>query len=189
MADEVYKVLQTFRVKFLALFKELTTKNNPSGPPARASDIAEGTALGIASFPLSLGYFQTAVLRPLRITSNKRIIAPLFGGLSVVLSASLSSLVLVYYVDFSRNLKSRAFEFHKMKLDSYFPSFELNFKKPDILLYCIGSVAIFKAFGGRFRSVLPSSLIHPGSFARASLPASSQLYASDVVRMKLNQLG
>lgn len=189
MADEVDKVLQTFRVKLLDFFRELTTKDEQSGPRVRASDIAEGTALGMASFPLTLGYVQTAILRPLRMTSNKKIIAPLFGGLSVALSASLSSLVFVYYIDYSRHVKSRAFDLYKKQFDDFFPSFEFNFKKQDILLYCIGSVTVFKAFGGHFRSVLPSSLIHPGSFARVSLPAASQLYATNVAKTKLTQLG
>lgn len=189
MADEVDKVWQTFRDKLNKLLKELAAKNESSGPAIRASDIAEGTLLGVAAFPLTIGSLQTAVFRPLRLTSNKYFIAPLFGSLSVAISASISSLVFVYYVDYSRHATSRVFENYKRKLDSCIPSFKYTFQKSDLLLYSACSMVVFKAFGGRFRSVLPSSLIHPGSFARVSLSANSQSYASDVAKMKLNQLG
>ena len=48
---------------------------------------------------------------------------------------------------------------------------------------------MYKIFGGRFRSVLPSSLIHPGAFAKRYIPAKGKRYASDGVKRKLALMG
>ena len=40
-----------------------------------------------------------------------------------------------------------------------------------------------------FRSVLPSSLIHAGAFARRYIPAKGKKYATDEVKQKLALLG
>jgi hypothetical protein len=190
MANEfLKKVLESLRAKSKEILDELSLKREKDGRLVRACDIAEAAVLSIAVFPLSIGYLQTAVFRPLRITNNKRLIGPVFGCFSVAFSGSLASLLFVLYVNVSKDISNRAFESHKQKLDSLFSPFQYTYNHHDLMLYAIGSMVAFKAFGGRFRSVLPSSLVHPGAFARMSLPAPSQMYASDAAREKLTKLG
>lgn len=190
MADEfLKKVLESFRAKSKEILNDFRLKRKENGRPVRACDIAEATVLSVAAFPLSIGYLQTAIFRPLRITNNRRLIGPVFGVFSVAFSGSIASLLFVLYVNFSKDISTRAFESYKQKLESLVPTIQYSYSHYDLLLYSLGSVMLFKAFGGRFRSVLPSSLVHPGAFARVSLPAPGQLYASDATREKLTKLG
>ncbi|KXJ08662.1 uncharacterized protein LOC110248478 [Exaiptasia diaphana] len=190
MADEVWKLLDTVCKKLRGILEEVTTNEKSNGRPVRGSDFVEATVLGVTAFPVTIGYLQTAVFRPLRITSNKRVIGSVFGSLSVAISGCVASVLFVSYINLSRNITPRMFEFHKRDFDAYLPVIEYkSFKSSDILLYCAGSMAVFKAFGGRFRAVLPSSLIHPGSFARACIPANSQSYASHIAKEQLTRLG
>ena len=55
----------------------------------------------------------------------------------------------------------------------------------DIPLCGVGTLVLYKIFGGRFRSVLPRSLIHPGAFAKRFIPAKGKRYASDGAKRKL----
>lgn len=183
------KVLESFRAKSKEILNDFRLKRKENGRPVRACDIAEATVLSVAAFPLSIGYLQTAIFRPLRITNNRRLIGPVFGVFSVAFSGSIASLLFVLYVNFSKDISTRAFESYKQKLESLVPTIQYSYSHYDLLLYSLGSVMLFKAFGGRFRSVLPSSLVHPGAFARVSLPAPGQLYASDATREKLTKLG
>lgn len=39
--------------------------------------------------------------------------------------------------------------------------------------FVVGAAAVFRALGGRYRSVLPSDVLHPGAHAHASVPATT----------------
>jgi hypothetical protein len=64
----------------------------------------------------------------------------------------------------------------------------LPFTKRQISVWVIGVVA-FKAMGGRFLSIAPSSYTSPGSFARLSTPAKSTSYATANERDAVRKIG
>ena len=51
------------------------------------------------------------------------------------------------------------------------------------------ALGVFVAVGGRFRAVAPSSLWHPGAFARGSVPARGAAYAGSSQKEALNDFG
>lgn len=57
----------------------------------------------------------------------------------------------------------------------------------DMLVDALLGVALFKAMGGRFRSVMPSDLARVGAIARESLPAAGVEYASEANRLELTR--
>ena len=77
------------------------------------------------------------------------------------------------------------------KLHSWAPNrtVEIAICSRDIPICGVCSLVVFKLLGGRLRSVLPSSLIHPGAFARRYIPAKGKKYATDGVKQKLALLG
>ncbi|PFX14168.1 hypothetical protein AWC38_SpisGene21700 [Stylophora pistillata] len=60
----------------------------------------------------------------------------------------------------------------------------ISVRPEDVPLCGFGSLVVIKILGGRFRSVLPSSLTHPGAFARKYIPAKGQDYASAAEKLK-----
>ena len=61
---------------------------------------------------------------------------------------------------------------------------EIAVRSRDIPICGVISLVVFKLLGGRLRSVLPNSLIHPGAFARRYIPAKGKKYAADEVKQK-----
>ncbi|EDO46360.1 predicted protein [Nematostella vectensis] len=189
MADELEKFLRRFQNHSKQIWAKLKAKGNKKAKRVRASDIVEASVLSAASFPLCLGVIQNTVFRPLRLTSHIRILAPACGAISVAVSGAISSLVFITYTEKSKDAKDRYFESHKSQFDSYFRTIRYSYSPMDIAVCVVGSLFVFKTLGGRFRSVLPSSLLHAGAFAKVSLPAVSKLYASDTTKRKLVKLG
>ena len=148
------------------------------------------TAISGMTFPLCLGTFQSAVFRPLRITSNLRIVSLFCGSVSVAIAGGASSLVFLSSVILFRENEDSS---GKKAAGSVHSQGDLNMTvkicPKDAMLYGVASLVVFKIFGGKFRMVLPSSLFHPGAFARAFIRAKGQSYASDTVKQKLTSLG
>ncbi|KAK9834883.1 hypothetical protein WJX81_006337 [Elliptochloris bilobata] len=61
-------------------------------------------------------------------------------------------------------------------------------RRKDLVLDALMGVVLFKALGGRFRSLLPSDLFWPGAMAMESLPAPSAKYAASEHRGELFRL-
>lgn len=98
----------------------------------------------------------------------------------------ISSSVLVEEKEWHRILPSKLYAYVH-SLNQY--SLAISVRPEDVPLCGFGSLVVFKILGGRFRSVLPSSLLHPGAFARKYIPAKGQDYASAAVKKRLRLLG
>ena len=148
------------------------------------------TVAGI-TFPVFLGCLQTGIFRPLRISSNL-LFAPVCGCISVFISGGCASLLLLSSFSFIGKNDWHETSLEKRQGYVHVPneySLAISVRPADVPLCGFGSLIVFRILGGRFRSVLPSSLIHPGAFARKYIPAKGQNYASATVRRRLRLLG
>ncbi|KAL9962377.1 hypothetical protein ACROYT_G031473 [Oculina patagonica] len=193
MADGfVEKALQKARVLGVKIRRRVLLTE---GKSTRVDDIdvALSSTLGGITFPLCLGAFQTGIFRPLRITSNLRLIGSVCGGISLFISGSTASLAFLSSIIVLKEANGSSMRVLKDKLDSFVPikrcSISISVCYKDVPLYGFASLVVFKLLGGKFRSVLPSNLIHPGAFARSYIPAKGQNYASNAVKQKLGSLG
>ena len=139
---------------------------------------------------LCLGVLQTGLFRPLssvRITSNRRFIGSAFATVSLVVSGSTASAVFLSSIVLFKEIKGSSFRILTEKLHSLMPNTTVDVAvcSRDIPLCGVASLLVYKIFDGRFRSVLPSSLIHPGAFAKRFILAKGKRYASDGVKRKL----
>jgi hypothetical protein len=129
-----------------------------------SSDLLTTTAVGAVTFPTVLALTQTAIFKPLRITCASRL-APIFGGLSVSLAGFTASFAAIKaYSLIQDSLKGET-------RDNFSTGKPLSFSAPELVISTVSSVVIFRALGGRFSSVLPSHLFHPGAFAVERVPA------------------
>ena len=157
------------------------------------ADVALSSGLGIMTFPLCLGVLQTGVFRPLRMTSNIRVIGSFCGGISVLISGGAASLAFLYSTVMLKQVKDNSVKVFVEKFLSFVPvercSFDISVCSKDITLYGFASLFAFKLLGRKFRSVLPNNLICPGAFAKRDIPAKGQNYASNAVKQKHTLLG
>ena len=186
MAEEKLKAL--LRSCLDKIMLQIHSVGKPSASKVSVYELLGATVCGAASFPLCLGIFQTTIFRPVRYTCNRRL-AQVFGCISVALSSSISTIVFLLYPQLVRNIPERQTFSLKDRCCHYLPKLReevsCTFTGSHIPLFVGSNVIVFKAVGGRFRSVLPSSLLHPGAFARTSFPASSHNYASSFIKQKL----
>ena len=139
----------------------LTTDLQPS---LASRELLATTAVGAVTFPTVLALAQTAIFKPLRITCASRL-APIFGGLSVSLAGFTASFVAIKaYSLIQDSLRGET-------MDNFSTGKPLSFSTPELVVSTVSSVVIFRALGGRFSSVLPSHLFHPGAFAVERVPA------------------
>ena len=139
----------------------LTTDLHPS---LDSSELLATTAVGAVTFPTVLALAQTAVFKPLRITCAGRL-APIFGGLSVSLAGFTASFAAIKaYSLVQDSLRDK-------NGDNIGTRKPLSFSTPELVISTVSSVVVFRALGGRFSSVLPSHLFHPGAFAVERVPA------------------
>ena len=193
MADEfVEKALLKARVLGLKIRTRIISTEGKS-IEVNLADVALSTGVGIMTFPLCLGALQTGVFRPLRMTSNIRVIASFCGGLSVLIAGSTASLVFLSSAVMLKQVEDNSVKVLVEKFLSFVPvercSIALSVCSKDIPLYGFASLFVFKLLGGKFRSVLPSNLIYPGAFATGYIPAKGQNYASNAAKQKLTFLG
>lgn len=150
-------------------------------------EIVAATAVGAISFPLALGFIQNFVFKPLRISCKyPNALVLVFGGASVVVSGVVASGAFVSSCEGFRrfNLLSNTNRGSRKRFE-----FEFGRTDENILMYGIGSLAVFKCFGGKVRHVVPSHLFYPGAFARVSIPAPGKNYAGLSAKRKLSILG
>lgn len=151
------------------------------------ADAAVSTAVGGMTFPLCLGLLQRGIFRPLRMTSNIRILSSLCGSMSIVVAGSTSSLAFLTSIFLLKEIKRIPWKTNAEK--NLHRTVPVAISSGEIPIYGVSSLVVFKLLAGRFKSVLPSSLIHPGAFARRSLPAKGKNYASSGVKTKLALMG
>ena len=193
MADEfVEKALLKVRVLGLKIRNRIISTEGKS-LKVNLADVALSSGVGIMTFPLCLGALQTGVFRPLRMTSNIRVIGSFCGGISVLIAGSAASLVFLSSSVVVKQVKDNPAKVFVEKILSFVPvercSIDISVCSKDIPLYGFASLFVFKLLGGKFRSVLPSNLIYPGAFAKSYIPAKGQNYASNAVKEKLTLLG
>ena len=129
-----------------------------------ANELLASAAVGAITFPSLLAFSQTAIFKPLRITAASRL-SPVFGAVSVTLAgfaASFSAIKACSLVQNSLGDTNGRGETN---------SKNISFSTPELVISTVSSVVVFRALGGRFSSVLPSHLFHPGAFARERIPA------------------
>ncbi|XP_038067524.1 uncharacterized protein LOC119737328 [Patiria miniata] len=132
--------------------------------------------IGLVTFPSCLGLIQVLVFRPLRLT------CALWGS-------SLLGLCSVGVSGFAASAVTTGCAAYLFKLDrDSVCSHKFSGLQETALLYGICSSVVFLCLGGRFRSVLPSSLIHPGAFARQGLSATFS-YATARKKRSLRVVG
>ena len=150
-------------------------------------DILAATTVGAISFPFALGFMQSFVLKPLRISCKlPNAIVSSVGGMSIVASGIFASDVFVLSCESLR--KSALLSVGDNTADRRF-NLEFNKTEENVFVYGVGSLLVFKIFGGKMRQVVPSHLFHPGAFAKMSVPAPGKNYAGLSAKRKLNILG
>ncbi|XP_071804163.1 uncharacterized protein [Asterias amurensis] len=131
-----------------------------------------GCGVGMVTFPSCLGLMQVLVFRPLRLTCALWG-ASVLGLVSVGLSGTVASTCAMHIFKFNMGIGSSLTSYGILE---------------STLMYGATSSLIFKCLGGRFSSVLPSNLLHPGAFAREGLSASFN-YASNKQKRSLRVVG
>ncbi|XP_071855287.1 uncharacterized protein [Apostichopus japonicus] len=133
--------------------------------------LAASLLIGAATFPVCLGVFQKLVFTPLKI-SNVSFGSDMLGMCVVAVSGITAT-----------HFTSRVWEFLTEE------SIPRDGNSPEEAVIVGGvSLAVFLALRGKIRSVLPSNVLHPGAFAKESLPASDN-YATSSQRSKLIKFG
>ncbi|XP_022097701.1 uncharacterized protein LOC110983080 [Acanthaster planci] len=136
--------------------------------------------VGLVTFPSCLGLIQVLVFRPLRLTCAVWG-SSLLGLCSVGTSGLAASAVTTACATY----------FSKMNTDSFrgtVCTHKYSGFRETALMYGVCSCIVFLCLGGRFRSVLPSSLVHPGAFARHGLAATFS-YATTRKKKSLRATG
>ena len=150
-------------------------------------EILTAMAVGAVSFPLALGFMQSFVFKPVRISSKlPRGMVLVCGATSVTLSGIFASSTFVLSCEGLKKSKLLANGRHESE-----KRFKFEFYKKDehVFMWGAGSLVIFNMLGGKLCQVLPSHLFHPGAFARVSVPASGKSYARSSAKRKLHLLG
>lgn len=187
MADELLqKTLEKAIVAFHKIRDRIVYPENKCSK-IHLADAALSTVIGGITFPLCLGFLQSGIFRPFRITSNLRVFSSLCGSISTIIAGSSASLAFLSSVLLLKEIKRNPLKKFAEKQPNRTVSVVVSSK--DVPIYGVASLVVFKLLRGRFKSVLPSSLIHPGAFARRSLPAKGKNYASVGVKNKLAVMG
>lgn len=191
MADEE-DLLKTILRNLRSLASRIWTQNAKNSDPCKAmhmNDIAAASVAGGITFPLCLGSLQTVFHGPLRLTNDRLLLGPTLGVFSVLLSGSVASVVFASFVAVSGRVGDSLKSYSERSSWTTNRTIAFRFQAMDIPLCGVLSLVLFKMLGGRFRSVLPSNLAHPGAFARSSLPAVNHNYASQAAKHKLRNIG
>nr|XP_006818631.1 PREDICTED: uncharacterized protein LOC102800883 [Saccoglossus kowalevskii] len=139
-------------------------------------------ATGCIVFPGCLGVFQHFVFRPLCLSSASGL-ASACGLVSVSGSGMVASVAVIGSFAVCKQFMQT--EMTDTTENEQLPGMKDWYSMP---IYGMITVVIFKLFGGRFKSVLPSHLLKPGAFARVSSSASLR-YADSAKRKVIQGLG
>ena len=150
--------------------------------PSPAPEVVGAAVAGALTFPAVLAGSQVALFKPLGLTcSQGSKSSSLLGGLAVCAAGFTASIVTAQTLTLLQSTLPKS-NSHTSKLGPV--------TAKDLLLSSISSVVVFRAFGGRFGSVLPSHLLRPGAFAREWLPANRGMqYANERERELIQSVG
>lgn len=109
-----------------------------------------------------------------RLSCATPLLAPTAGALGVALSSALAG---------QASLRVR----RATRADGRDPPPRM-WRRADVVCDAVMGVVLFRAMGGRYRSLLPSDLVKPGACAVESLPAPGSQYASEVSKGELARL-
>lgn len=149
--------------------------------PAAHEQVLASGLVGAVVFPTVLGLAQVALHKPLRLTSSSSL-SSLAGGATVFAACLAASYTTVHFYAVSRALLPS-------RQPESTPSTAVGLSHRDLLLSTAGGVVFFKAFGGKFSSVLPSNILRPGSFARHPIPVNTASYASSGQKKFMQEIG
>lgn len=139
---------------------------------------------GTGSFPMpttTKHSLARSVLRPILNRPLLQVLVPsAIGGLSVTLASLVASTTLMKAYSLSNNLITNT-------KDNNESLGRVNFSIKDLFISTATGVVFFRALGGRFRSVLPSHLHHPGAYARQWIPAGN--HANNTQRDVITEIG
>lgn len=169
-------------------------------PPLTLGDLAVSALAGGLAFPSALGLAQLGLFRPLRATCSQsggrhsRVLASLLGGVSVCAAGCAATLAAVGATALVQSRRALDEPSRRRLPRPPRPGADtatdgVSFGAPEVLLSTLCGAVVFRALGGRFSSVLPSSLTRPGAFAREGIPARGVQYATDSQRVFIQQLG
>ena len=133
--------------------------------------------VGAVTFPTMLASSQLAVFKPLRLSYQPGLQSSLLGLASVTLASFGASLAALKTISV---------------LQQHLPTPEkkLSLTYRHLFVSTGSGVVLFRALGGRFRSVLPSNLMRPGVFATEWIPALREAeHASPGEREIIQALG
>lgn len=150
--------------------------------PVSLEEATMSGVVGVIAFPSLLGLAQVAIHRPLRLYNGLRFpAASLLGGMTVCAAGALSSLAVVGTCSLIQGLEIEALGPPGRN--------SVTFVGEDLALSTAMGCALFRAFGGRFSSALPSNILKPGAFGYEWIPAKSAQYASTWEKDWIQQLG
>ena len=132
------------------------------------------TAVGAVIFPSMLGLAQVSVFKPLKLASHF-LSSSLVGGVAVCGASLLATVATV-----------QVYERLRAPRDG---TSSARLSNTDYVLSAGASVVLFRALGGRFSSVLPSNVLHPGAFAREWILARIGQPATEYERRVIQELG
>ncbi|XP_078482868.1 uncharacterized protein LOC144743288 [Ciona intestinalis] len=122
-------------------FSQITTREN-----------LYAAVSGMLTFPAMLGIFHHTLWKTLGVASHLKL-SPLYGLISVCASGFVSCAVTTSVRDFCMGL----------------PIF-MSYSRSDIIICTTLSVIHFAIFSRRLKMVLPSHVLHPGAYARKTVP-------------------
>ena len=137
---------------------------------------------GAVVFPAVLGLGQLAVFKPLRLAHSSPL-ASVCGCVSVLVAGCAASTAAVQAISLSRHWQSLTTHRERATVSG-----SVEFGARELLASTLASAVVFRALGGRFSSVLPSHLLHPGAFAREWIPVRAT-QATERQRQIIRELG
>ena len=151
----------------------------PTPSSLSKNELVTMSLAGAVAFPAVLGLCQLTVFKPLCLTHGSSL-ASLCGCVSVLAAGCVASATAVRVLSLSNRWKNVTPPMETA------PSVE--FDVPELVQSAVTSAILFRAFGGRFSSVLPSHLLRPGAFARDWIPVRSS-QATERQRHIIRELG
>lgn len=142
--------------------------------------------IGAVAFPSILGLAQTALFKPLRITCGSGWVSSVFGGASVCMAGCVASLAAIKMCSLVQKWDvGGGSGMHRSLPREHI----VLFSTPELVLSTVSGLVLFRALGGRFYSILPSSMTKPGAFAREWIPARGPQRATSLEKDILQMIG
>ena len=149
-------------------------------------EVVAASVAGAVVFPAVMGAAQLAVFKPLRLTRSSPL-ASVCGCVSVLAAGCVASGAAVQALSLPSHWQ-RLTETPEGPPSGGRNESSVEFGPQELLVSSLASAVLFRAFGGRFASVLPSNLLHPGAFAKEWIPVKAT-QATERQRHIIRELG